>query len=124
MYLEQPTYKTFLTDIKQHFSNARPENFPAVNDYRNPIISEAMKVLGFVNKFSRGIYRVKDELKANGNPEPIFDFSLLTALSVNVRISDKFVLSKTYELDKSQLNPQLDPQLNFVNKSIMNKILK
>ncbi|MDY0141573.1 MAG: putative DNA binding domain-containing protein, partial [Bacteroidales bacterium] len=44
------------------YGNARPENFPAVNDYRNPIISEAMKVLGFVNKFRRGIYRVKDEL--------------------------------------------------------------
>lgn len=27
-------------------------NFPLVNDYRNPIVAEAMKVLGFVNRFS------------------------------------------------------------------------
>lgn len=29
-------------------------------DYRNPIVAEAMKVLGFVNRFSRGVVRVKN----------------------------------------------------------------
>ena len=43
------------------FGNARPENFPNVNDYRNPVISESMKVLGYVNRFSRGVLRVNEE---------------------------------------------------------------
>lgn len=49
------------------YGKANAQNFPFVNDYRNPVIAEAMKVLGFVNRFSRGIIRVKEELKENGN---------------------------------------------------------
>ena len=56
------------------YGNARPENFPNVNDYRNPVIAEAMKVLGYVNRFNKGIARVKVELNENGNPEPVFDY--------------------------------------------------
>jgi len=48
------------------YGNARPENFPTVNDYRNPIVAEAMKVLGYVNKYNRGIYNVQAELVENG----------------------------------------------------------
>ena len=49
------------------YGKVNAQNFPFVNDYRNPVIAEAMKVLGFVNRFSRGIIRVKEELKENGN---------------------------------------------------------
>jgi ATP-dependent DNA helicase RecG len=70
------------------YGQARPENFPSVSDYRNPIISEGMKILGFVNKFSRGVMRVREELKENKNGEPVFNFNLLTALSVQVGISE------------------------------------
>ena len=45
------------------YGKVNAQNFPFVNDYRNPVIAEAMKVLGFVNRFSRGIIRVKEELK-------------------------------------------------------------
>jgi ATP-dependent DNA helicase RecG len=48
-----------------------------------------MKILGFVNRFSRGIMRVKDELKENGNGEPEFDLSLVTAFKVIKYISKK-----------------------------------
>ena len=33
-----------------------------MSDYRNPFIAEAMKVLGYVNQFSRGVDRVQKEL--------------------------------------------------------------
>ena len=36
------------------YGKARPENFPNVNDYRNPVIAEALKNLGYVNMFNRG----------------------------------------------------------------------
>lgn len=66
------------------YGKARPENFPFVNDYRNPIISEAMKILGYVNKFNRGIDRVQKMLNDNGNPPAIFDVDKLTVFAVNV----------------------------------------
>lgn len=37
------------------YGGARPENFPTVNDYRNPIIAEAMRGMKYVNMFNRGI---------------------------------------------------------------------
>ena len=40
------------------YGNARPENFPDVNEYRNSVIAEALRVMGYVNKFNRGIIRV------------------------------------------------------------------
>lgn len=66
------------------YGNARPENFPKVNDYRNPVIAEAMKVLGFVNRFNRGIARVKKELENNGNPEAVFDYKRIGVFGVTV----------------------------------------
>ena len=66
------------------YGNARPENFPKVNDYRNPVIAEAMKVLGYVNRFNRGIARVKKELANNGNPDAIFDYKKIGVFGVTV----------------------------------------
>jgi ATP-dependent DNA helicase RecG len=56
------------------YGEASPENFPRVNAYRNPIIAEAMHVLGYVNRFGRGIARAKRALADNGSPEPRFDY--------------------------------------------------
>lgn len=49
-----------------------PETFPNQNDYRNPKIAEAMKTLGYVNTFGRGIARAQRSLRANGNPPAEF----------------------------------------------------
>jgi ATP-dependent DNA helicase RecG len=49
-----------------------PENFERLNDYRNPALAEAAKNLGFVNRFGRGISRIRTALEKNGNPEPEF----------------------------------------------------
>ena len=56
------------------FGSVSQENFPEQNDYRNPVISEAMKIYGFVNKYGRGIYRAQSALKENGNPAPEYEF--------------------------------------------------
>jgi len=47
------------------------ENFGSagVADYRNPHIAEAMKVLGFVQRFGVGLQIARRELAMNGNPE-------------------------------------------------------
>ena len=79
------------------YGNARPENFPRINDYRNPLVASAMKTLGYVNMFSRGIGQVQTDLKENGNKPAQFDVSMLTAFLVIVEQKDieqfKFVPS-------------------------------
>ena len=55
------------------YGEASPENFPAVNAYRNPVVAEVMKVLGYINHFGRGIARTRRVCKDNGSPEPRFD---------------------------------------------------
>lgn len=54
------------------YGDARPENFPTVNDYRNPILAEAMAVLGYANRFGRGVARAQRMLKENGSPTAEF----------------------------------------------------
>lgn len=51
------------------------ENFgsPGVTDYRNPHLAEAMKVLGYVQRFGVGIATARRLLAANGNPPPEFE---------------------------------------------------
>ena len=66
------------------YGEARPENFPSVNDYRNPIIAEAMKEMKYVNMFNQGIRRVQEMLRDNNNKEAVFDVSKLTVFEVNV----------------------------------------
>ena len=69
------------------YGEALPENFPTVNDYRNPIIAEAMRGMKYVNMFNRGIQRVKTMLRDNGNPEPVFNVGKITAFEVMVQPS-------------------------------------
>ncbi len=54
------------------YGSARPENFPNVNDYRNPVIAEAMAVLGYANRFGRGVARAQRLLNDNGSPAAFF----------------------------------------------------
>ena len=73
------------------YGQATPENFPHVSDYRNPLLAEAMKVMGFVNKFNRGIAKVKAEMATNGNPAPIFDVNKRTEFRVTLRPAEASV---------------------------------
>ena len=42
--------------------------FPSLNDYRNPIIAETMKPLGYVNRYGYGIRMAKRSMEENGSP--------------------------------------------------------
>jgi len=66
------------------FGIVRPENFPDKNDYRNPVIAEASKILGYVNTFNVGIKRAKAALHKNNNPEPVFELNDLTSFGCTV----------------------------------------
>jgi len=49
------------------------ERFPRATSYRNPILAEAAKHLGFVNRFGRGISVAQNSLRKNGSPEAEFE---------------------------------------------------
>lgn len=57
------------------FGQVNKSNFgqPGVTDYRNPHLAEAMKVLGFVQRFGIGIQLAQDALRRNGNPAAVFN---------------------------------------------------
>jgi len=56
------------------FGQVTPENFGhlGITDYRNPLLAEALRVLGFVQRFGMGIPLAKRALEQNGNPPPEF----------------------------------------------------
>ena len=45
---------------------------PGANDYRNSYLAEAMKYLGYVQRFGFGITQARQEMEKNGNPPPEF----------------------------------------------------
>ncbi len=55
------------------YGEARPENFPRVTDYRNPVLAEVLMVMNYANRFGRGIARAQTLLAENGNPPAQFE---------------------------------------------------
>ncbi len=96
------------------YGEARPENFPTVNDYRNPIIAEAMRGLKYVNMFNRGIERVKTMFLENGNPEPTFKVDKITAFEVVA----KPTLSLNLVTDKEKVTKSVTKMTEKVNDII------
>jgi ATP-dependent DNA helicase RecG len=96
------------------YGEARPENFPTVNDYRNPIVAEAMRGLKYVNMFNRGIQRVKTMLQDNGNPEPKFTVDKITAFEVTV----KPALSLNLVTDEEEVTKSVTKMTETINDII------
>jgi ATP-dependent DNA helicase RecG len=67
------------------YGNARPENFPNVSDYRNLVIAESMRVMGYVNRFKRGIETAQLDLKNNGNEPAEFDLNTFGVFGVIIK---------------------------------------
>jgi ATP-dependent DNA helicase RecG len=57
------------------FGIVTKENFGSagITDYRNPHLAEAMKALGYVQRFGVGIATARRLLAENGNPAPEFE---------------------------------------------------
>jgi len=65
------------------FGAVTRENFgrPGITDYRNPNLADAMKVMGFVQRFGIGIQTARTEMKKNGNPDIEFQIESMTILA-------------------------------------------
>lgn len=67
------------------YGEATAANFPRQNAYRNPKVAEAMNVLGYVNRFGRGIAKAQESLQKNGNPPAGFDIAQTQFFLVTIR---------------------------------------
>lgn len=73
------------------FGEATPQNFPDASDYRNVVLAEALRIIGYVNKFNYGVKRAIFELKKNGNGTPDFNLSLTTKFKVTIPINTNWL---------------------------------
>ncbi len=64
------------------YGDLTAEQFPRGTSYRNPILAEAARTLGFVNRYGRGIAIVQAELQKNGSPGARFDLKANSFLAV------------------------------------------
>lgn len=66
------------------FGRVTAENFGrrGITDYRNPHLAEAMKTLGYVQRFGVGIEIARRELARNGSPQPEFEVEPSHVLAV------------------------------------------
>lgn len=84
------------------YGQARPENFPHVNDYRNSVVAGMMKTLNYVNMFNHGVGEVQDLLKDNSSPLAVFRVNLITVFSVIVKEPDVTSLPKFAQGDSAE----------------------
>ncbi|WP_446685540.1 ATP-binding protein [Methylacidimicrobium tartarophylax] len=65
------------------YGRVSPENFgTGITDYRNPLLAEGIKVLGYVQRFGLGIPLTEEALRKNGNAKPEYRFELTHLLTI------------------------------------------
>jgi ATP-dependent DNA helicase RecG len=64
------------------FGEVTIEQLSRRTSYRNPVIAEVLKTMGYVNRYGRGIQRAQDALAANGNPPAEFEADQSAFLAV------------------------------------------
>jgi len=64
------------------YGEVTPETLMQVSSYRNPVVAECLKGLGYVNRFGYGLQRAAALLAANGNPPPRFEVDRVFRVTV------------------------------------------
>ena len=97
------------------YGQARPENFPHVNDYRNSAVAEMMRTLNYVNMFNHGVRDVQEQLRENESPLAEFNVDYLTVFSVIVREPQQGNYSPAIQQLVSSLSPQAKSLIMSIN---------
>jgi ATP-dependent DNA helicase RecG len=64
------------------YGEASVQNFPQQTAYRNPVLAESLKALGYVNRYGRGVLRSQQALAQNGSPPAEFQFDAGFVLAI------------------------------------------
>lgn len=70
------------------YGEVTSETFMSRNSYRNPVMAEALKSMGYVNRFGFGIARAQKLLEENGNPPAEFRFED-RIVAVTIRLGER-----------------------------------
>ena len=101
------------------YGRANEQNFPNVNDYRNLVVAEGMKVLGFVNRQSRGVLKLQRELRENENGEAVYDFGYQTAVLVCEKKSPRGERLKEEAIKNGWLKENAQKPSEMTEKDVM-----
>lgn len=93
------------------YGNARPENFPDVNDYRNNCLAGILKSFNYVNMFNHGIRDVQTLLAENGNQLAEFSVNLITVFLAKVKDAETLEANNVRQQLFDNLQPNLQPNL-------------
>ena len=104
------------------YGQARPENFPHVNDYRNSVVAEMMKNLNYVNMFNHGVSEVQDLLKENQSPVAEFNVNLVTTFSVIVREPEDDDIANAPVNTPAKMSDVLKNVLKDVQKDVLKEL--
>ena len=123
--IEKSTFLCYITK-RCHgglYGKARPENFPTVNDYRNPAVAEGMQILGYVNMLNHGIPEVQRELEENGNGKAVFTIDRITVFEAKLMESGKWRSAVANNPDKlSDKAENVPNQSNNVSNQLPNQL--
>ncbi len=86
IYIYEFTNRIEIVNSGGLYGDVTITNFPYASDYRNVVLAEAMKIMGYVNRFNYGVQNAIAELRKNGNSDPQFDLSLGTKFKVTISI--------------------------------------
>lgn len=76
------------------YGEASPENFPYAVGYRNPVIAEAIRVMGYTNRFGQGVLRAMKALELNHSSPARFTFDPhWFAVRIDTRSANSVILS-------------------------------
>ena len=100
------------------YGNARPDNFPNVNDYRNNVVAGILKSFNYVNMFNHGIRDVQALLKENRNSQAEFDINLLTVFLAKVKDAETLEAGNVRQQLFDNLRPNLQPNLQDIDSRI------
>lgn len=64
------------------YGEVTPETLEKRSSYRNPVLAESMKALGYVNRYGYGIQRAKAAMEKSGNPPIKFEVDDRTFLAI------------------------------------------
>ncbi|MDI9335872.1 MAG: ATP-binding protein [Gammaproteobacteria bacterium] len=92
IYVYECTHSLEITNPGGLFGVAKMGNNLSVqSDYRNVVLAEVLKVLGYVNRFGYGIARVQELLQKNGQTLAQFDTSTPNRFSVTIPIHPSYL---------------------------------
>lgn len=93
------------------YGNARPDNFPNVNDYRNNVVAGILKSFNYVNMFNHGIRDVQALLAENGNLAAEFNVNLITVFLAIIKDAEMLEAEEVRQQLFDNLQPNLQPIL-------------